>query len=56
MHQHPLDQYFLKCDTFMQYFTLYMRDNFKMLEYADFEVNKIDIQKLNAKLEHWQSS
>lgn len=56
MHQQPLDQYFLKCDTFMQYFTLYMRDNFKMLEYADFEVNKMDIQKLNAKLEYWQSS
>lgn len=56
MHQQPLDQYFLKCDTFMQFFTLYLKDNFKIEEYADFEFNKMDIQQLNAKLEYWQNA
>lgn len=56
MHQQPLDQYFLKCDTFLQLFTLYLRNNFKIQEYEGFESNKMDIQQLNAKLEYWQNT
>lgn len=56
MHQQPLDQYFLKCDIFLQFFTLYLRNNFKIQEYAGFDPNKMYIQQLNAKLEYWQNT
>ncbi|EDW00518.1 augmin complex subunit dgt3 [Drosophila grimshawi] len=56
MHQLPLDQYFLKCDSFLQYFTLYMKDNFKIQEYAEFESIDVDIQQMNSKLENLQNS
>ncbi|ALC48317.1 dgt3 [Drosophila busckii] len=56
MHQQPLDQYFLKCDSFMQYFTLYMRDNFKLQEYYDFESFRVDTQQINTKLDELQHS
>ncbi|KAH8416448.1 hypothetical protein KR222_004474, partial [Zaprionus bogoriensis] len=56
MHQQPLEQYFLKCDTFMQYFRLYMRDNFKLQEYSELELSRLDVQDINSKLENWQSS
>ncbi|XP_034118544.1 augmin complex subunit dgt3 [Drosophila albomicans] len=37
MHQQPLEQYCLKHSSFQQYFTLFMKDNFKIREYTDFE-------------------
>ncbi|EDW65750.2 augmin complex subunit dgt3 [Drosophila virilis] len=56
MHQMPLDQYFLKCDSFMQYFTLYMKENFKIQELIDFESAEVDVQHFNSKLENLQNS
>ncbi|XP_065367961.1 augmin complex subunit dgt3 [Calliphora vicina] len=34
MHQLSLDQYFLKCDSFTQYLSLYLKDNFKIQDYT----------------------
>jgi len=56
MHQLPLEQYFHKCDSFMQHFNLFMKDNFKILKYSDFEGNEGDMQKVNFKLENLQKS
>jgi len=56
MHQLPLDQYFHKCDSFLQYFNLFMKDNFKMQEFFDFEGGEGDMQQINSKLENLQNS
>ncbi|KAH8387532.1 hypothetical protein KR093_007690, partial [Drosophila rubida] len=56
MHQLPLEQYFLKCSSFQQYFTLYMKDNFKIHEYTDFESGERSMQQINSKLESLQNS
>ncbi|XP_030387257.1 augmin complex subunit dgt3 [Scaptodrosophila lebanonensis] len=56
MHQLPLEQYFLKCDSFMQYFSLYMKDNFKIQDFAEFENADTDMQHINSKLENLQNS
>ncbi|KAH8280387.1 hypothetical protein KR018_005239, partial [Drosophila ironensis] len=54
MHQLPLEQYFLKCDSFMQYFTLYMKENFKIQEYDEFQSAESDLLHEKHKLEHLQ--
>ncbi|KAM8718732.1 hypothetical protein ACLKA7_001445 [Drosophila subpalustris] len=56
MHQLPLEQYFLKCDSFMQYFNLYMKDNFKILDFSDFDGSEGNMQNVNFKMEHLQKS
>ncbi|XP_017872391.1 PREDICTED: uncharacterized protein LOC108620040 [Drosophila arizonae] len=56
MHQMPLEQYFLKCDSFMQYFTLYMKENFKIQEFTEFEDAEVNMQHFNSNLENLQKS
>ncbi|XP_055381278.1 augmin complex subunit dgt3 [Condylostylus longicornis] len=34
-HQFPLEQYLLKCDSFMQYFSLYLQENFTFQNFSD---------------------
>ncbi|KAH8372924.1 hypothetical protein KR009_008278, partial [Drosophila setifemur] len=54
MHQLPLEQYFLKCDSFMQYFTLHMKENFKIQEYDEFQSAENDLLHEKGKLEDLQ--
>lgn len=51
MHQLPLEQYFHKCDSFMQYFTLYVKENFKIQDYDEFQSAEEDLGREKAKLE-----
>ncbi|XP_075168643.1 dim gamma-tubulin 3 isoform X2 [Haematobia irritans] len=51
MHQMPLDQYFAKCDSFTQYFSLYIKENFKIEEYIDMETSLGESQETVEKLE-----
>ncbi|XP_054738284.1 augmin complex subunit dgt3 [Anastrepha obliqua] len=51
IHQLPIDQYLLKCDTFMQYFTLYMKENFKIQDYNEFDNTAIDHSEFSDKLQ-----
>ncbi|EDX07991.1 augmin complex subunit dgt3 [Drosophila simulans] len=51
MHQLPLEQYFHKCDSFMQYFTLYVKENFKIQDYDEFQSAEADLGREKAKLE-----
>ncbi|KAH8320406.1 hypothetical protein KR067_002359, partial [Drosophila pandora] len=55
MHQLPLEQYFLKCDSFMQYFTLYVKENFKIQEYDEFQIAENDFLHEKHKLEDLQN-
>ncbi|XP_017093958.2 augmin complex subunit dgt3 [Drosophila bipectinata] len=55
MHQLPLEQYFLKCDSFMQYFTLYVKENFKIQEYDEFQIAENDVLHEKHKLEDLQN-
>ncbi|XP_016947105.1 augmin complex subunit dgt3 [Drosophila biarmipes] len=54
MHQLPLEQYFHKCDSFMQYFTLYVKENFKIQDYDEFQSAEADLVQEKAKLENLQ--
>jgi len=54
MHQLPLEQYFHKCDSFMQYFTLYVKENFKIQDYDEFQSAETDLLQEKAKLEDLQ--
>ncbi|KAH8254788.1 hypothetical protein KR032_012202, partial [Drosophila birchii] len=54
MHQLPLDQYFNKCDSFMQFFTLYVKDNFKIQDYDEFQSAEADLLQEKSKLENLQ--
>ncbi|SPP74839.1 augmin complex subunit dgt3 [Drosophila guanche] len=51
MHQLPLEQYFLKCDSFMQYFTLYIKENFKIQEANEFKTAEVNMLHEKGKLE-----
>ncbi|EDV55383.1 augmin complex subunit dgt3 [Drosophila erecta] len=51
MHQLPLEQYFHKCDSFMQYFTLYVKENFKIQDYDEFQSAEADLGREKATLE-----
>ncbi|KAH8279319.1 hypothetical protein KR026_006571, partial [Drosophila bipectinata] len=55
MHQLPLEQYFLKCDSFMQYFTLYVKENFKIQEHDEFQIAENDFLHEKHKLEDLQN-
>ncbi|XP_037953450.1 augmin complex subunit dgt3-like isoform X2 [Teleopsis dalmanni] len=55
VHQLPLEQYFLKCDSFMQYFNLYMKENFKIQEYIEFDIDDEDCE-LAKKLQELENS
>uniref|UniRef100_A0A1I8NTR8 HAUS augmin-like complex subunit 3 N-terminal domain-containing protein n=1 Tax=Stomoxys calcitrans TaxID=35570 RepID=A0A1I8NTR8_STOCA len=50
MHQLPLDQYFLKCDSFSQYLSLYIKENFKIQEYMSMETSLTENQETVEKL------
>ncbi|XP_020802309.1 augmin complex subunit dgt3 [Drosophila serrata] len=54
MHQLPLEQYFNKCDSFMQFFTLYVKDNFKIQDYDEFQSAEADLLQEKSKLENLQ--
>ncbi|XP_017072602.2 augmin complex subunit dgt3 [Drosophila eugracilis] len=54
MHQLPLEQYFHKCDSFMQYFTLYVKENFKIQDYDEFQSAEADLLREKSKLEDLQ--
>ncbi|KAH8290521.1 hypothetical protein KR054_003746 [Drosophila jambulina] len=54
MHQLPLEQYFSKCDSFMQFFTLYVKDNFKIQDYDEFQSAEADLLQEKHKLENLQ--
>ncbi|KAH8358319.1 hypothetical protein KR084_012556, partial [Drosophila pseudotakahashii] len=54
MHQLPLEQYFHKCDSFMQYFTLYVKENFKIQDYDEFQGAELDMLQEKGKLEDLQ--
>ncbi|KAH8300917.1 hypothetical protein KR044_004471 [Drosophila immigrans] len=57
MHQLALEQYFLKCSTFQQYFTLYMKDNFKVHDfYTESQNSETNMQQIICKLENLQNS
>ncbi|EDW32833.1 GL10192 [Drosophila persimilis] len=51
MHQLPLEHYFLKCDSFMQYFTLYIKENFKIQKNNEFSTAEVNILHEKEKLE-----
>ncbi|XP_036331212.1 augmin complex subunit dgt3 [Rhagoletis pomonella] len=51
IHQLPIDQYLLKCDTFLQYFTLYMKENFKIQDYAELDNTTVDHSEFSDKLQ-----
>ncbi|XP_067632452.1 augmin complex subunit dgt3 [Eurosta solidaginis] len=51
IHQLPIDQYLLKCETFMQYFTLYMKENFKIQDYAELDSTANDQSEFSEKLQ-----
>lgn len=51
MHQLPLDQYFLKCDSFAHYLTLYITENFKIHDYLDVDENDGLIKSTASELE-----
>ncbi|XP_011181567.2 augmin complex subunit dgt3 [Zeugodacus cucurbitae] len=51
IHQLPIDQYLLKCDTFMQYFTLYMKENFKIQDYSEMDCTTADHSEFSDKLQ-----
>ncbi|XP_017146098.1 augmin complex subunit dgt3 [Drosophila miranda] len=51
MHQLPLEHYFHKCDSFMQYFTLYIKENFKIQENNEFSTAEVNILHEKEKLE-----
>lgn len=50
MHQLPLDQYFLKCDSFTQYLSLYIKENFKIQEFIELETSLTENQETVEKL------
>lgn len=50
MHQLPLDQYFLKCESFTQYFSLYIKENFKIQEFIELETSLTENQETIEKL------
>ncbi|KAI8036846.1 augmin complex subunit dgt3 [Drosophila gunungcola] len=54
MHQLHLEQYFHKCDSFMQYFTLYVKENFKIQDYDEFQSAEADLLREKSKLEDLQ--
>uniref|UniRef100_A0A6P4FKB8 Uncharacterized protein LOC108052417 n=1 Tax=Drosophila rhopaloa TaxID=1041015 RepID=A0A6P4FKB8_DRORH len=54
MHQLPLEQYFHKCDSFMQYFTLYVKENFKIQDYDEFQNAEADLLREKSKLDKLQ--
>lgn len=56
VHQLPLDQYFLKCDSFTQYFSLYMKENFKILEHTDLDNSLTENRETADKLKKLQKS
>ncbi|XP_022221650.2 augmin complex subunit dgt3 [Drosophila obscura] len=56
MHQLPLEQYFLKCDSFMQYFTLYIKENFKIQEANELKTSEVDVLHEKEKLESLERS
>ncbi|TMW39746.1 hypothetical protein DOY81_015174, partial [Sarcophaga bullata] len=56
VHQLPLDQYFLKCDSFTQYFSLYMKENFKILEHTDLDNSLTENRERADKLKKLQKS
>uniref|UniRef100_A0A1A9X2Z9 HAUS augmin-like complex subunit 3 N-terminal domain-containing protein n=1 Tax=Glossina brevipalpis TaxID=37001 RepID=A0A1A9X2Z9_9MUSC len=49
MHQQPLDEYFAKSDSFMQYFSLYLKENFKFQE-TEIDDSLTDLQENTEKL------
>nr|XP_014096129.1 augmin complex subunit dgt3 [Bactrocera oleae] len=51
IHQLPIDQYLLKCDTFMQYFTLYMKENFKIQDYNEMDSTSSEHSEFSDKLQ-----
>lgn len=51
MHQQSLDQYFLKCDSFTQYLSLYLKDNFKIQDYTELDSSLTDNHETADKLE-----
>ncbi|CAD7015389.1 unnamed protein product [Ceratitis capitata] len=51
IHQLPIDQYLLKCETFMKYFTLYMKENFKIQDYTDLDNTAVDHTEFSDKLQ-----
>lgn len=40
----------------MQYFTLYMKENFKIQEFTEFEDAEVNMQHFNSNLENLQKS
>ncbi|XP_068143883.1 augmin complex subunit dgt3 [Drosophila tropicalis] len=57
MHQQPLEQYFLKNDSFVQYFNLYLKENFKIQDNQDFQNSLVDnMEVANSNLEVLQNS
>ncbi|XP_023305441.2 augmin complex subunit dgt3 [Lucilia cuprina] len=56
MHQLSLDQYFLKCDSFTQYLSLYLKDNFKIQDYNDLDTSLTENQETAEKLEKLKKS
>jgi len=55
IHQMPLDQYLQKFDSFIQYFSLHLKEHFKVQENSDLEQNKESL-KLTKELEKLERS
>lgn len=55
MHQLQLEQYFNKCHSFMQFFTLYVKENFKIQDYDEFQSAEADLLQEKNKLEDLQN-
>ncbi|XP_055919757.1 augmin complex subunit dgt3 [Eupeodes corollae] len=52
IHQLPLDKYFIKCDSFLQYLNLYIKENFKIQDFVELEEDHQEIQEITSQLEN----